>query len=163
MLEWLSSKLPVVLASLLMLSSMFAYFAQQYSDTQFYELREVVTNLANFIDEFIDLPWDITFKVSSQQDADFIIPSGIHGRPYHIHLRRDSVIAELDHSTVVGHWSGNLHFWRWNGLSLDLETLTMKDDECSSLSLTSGQSFSLTIVTVKVDYEEVSLAFALLD
>ena len=160
MLEWLSSKMAVAVAAMLLLSSATAYFANQRDSVQRMEIENVARGIAGFIDAVLDLSGEAEFAAACDGDAGLLMPSEIGGSPYEIHLRRDSVIAAQEGRTAVAHWTGDLHFWHAHDAAVDLEGVQGLDAEHPSLDLVSCQRFEIAVEEVLIDRSTHLLAFA---
>ncbi len=160
MLDWLWSKLTILFATVVLLSSVSAYFISERDQSVHEELRIVGRSLASFIDTVLGLPGTARFTVGSDHDADLALPRDIGGRPFRIELRRDSVILEMNSRTVIDHWSGDLRFWRWDGASLDAAFVRNRDESSPSLTLASGRTFQISLEEVLLGNVTVLMAFA---
>jgi hypothetical protein len=160
MLEWLSSKMAVAVAAMLLLSSATAYFANQRDSVRRIEIENVARGIANFIDAVLDLTGETKFVVACDGDAGLMIPEEVGGSPYEIHLRRDSVIAAQEGRLAVAHWTGDLHFWHAHDAAIDLEEVQGLDAEHPSLDLISCQRFDIAVEEVLIDGSSSLLAFA---
>ncbi len=160
MMEWLSSKMAVALAATLMLSSVTACFLSQKGHSENEELESVARNLAAFVDNALSLPGTVTLTVAYGGDGDLILPSSVGGSAYRVQLRRDSVVVEQGAARAIGHWSGELHFWQWDGKPTDWAKIDQLDGEWQSLALSPGERFHISIEIITVNHADTLLGFA---
>jgi len=160
MLEWLSSKMAVAVAALLLLSSATAYFANQRDSIHGLELENVARGIAGFIDAVLDLPGETEFVAGCDGDVGLLMPKEIGGSPYEINLRRDSVIAVQKGESTVARWTGDLHFWIVFSTVFDSGEIEGLDAEHPSLGLTSCQRFDIAIEEILIDDSPNLLVFA---
>ena len=160
MLEWLSSKMSVVLASMLLLSSMTAYFANQRDYARRQELETVARGLSSFVNAVFGVHGTTEFEVSFAGGGDLVLPSRIGGSPYSVRMRSDSVVIEQYGGSAIGHWSGNLHFWTWDGATLTWESVNASDRNRDSLSLGSGQGFQVSVEEIVLSESRLFFVFA---
>jgi len=160
MLEWLSSKVAVAVAAMLLLSSSTAYFANQNDGVRRTEIVNVARGIASFVDAAFGLSGEVEFTASCEGDANLLMPDAISGSPYEIHLRHDAVIAAQEGVTAIAHWTGDLHFWDTGGVAVDSALVRELDADHDSLNLVSCERFNISIEEILVDSSPCLLAFA---
>jgi hypothetical protein len=160
MLEWFSSKMAVAVAAMLLLSSVTAYFTIQKDSIRRTEIENVAHGIAEFANAVFDLTGEAEFVVACDGEAGLIVPGEVGGSPYEIHLRRDSVIIVQGSMTAVGHWTGDLHFWRHQELAIMADDVESLDAENPSLDIPSCQRFKIALDDIVIDNSAHLLAFA---
>ena len=110
MFDWLWSKMMTAFATIILMSSVSAYFISERDQVVNREQDMVAHSLASFVDSVLDLSGTAKFRIGSDRDDDLTLPQEIGGSLYGIELRRDSVIVNIDGRTAIDHWSGDLHF-----------------------------------------------------
>jgi len=160
MLEWLSSKMAVMLASMLLLSAATACFLNGREFNVRQEIEMLSRAVADFVDDALRLHGATLLTVTYGGDGDLVLPNVVDGRQYQLTLRRDSVMIEQLGVRAIGYWSGELHLWTWSGGPLSQEVIDELDSTSPSLSLASGQPWRVAVKPVTVSGIDVLLAFA---
>ncbi len=160
MLEWLSTRLSIVFASILLLSSVTSYFAweRDYATTQ--KLETITRGLASFIDSSLRINGQAEFIISYKDEGDLVIPTEVGGQSYDLKLMNDAVVLRQEGRTAIGRWSGFLHLWKPEVGSYSSSKIESEDARHSYLDLISGQPFQISLRRIHVDRIEQTHAFA---
>jgi len=160
MLEWLSSKMAVAVAAMLMLSSVTLYFANQRESVRRTEIENVGRGIADFVDGVLGLSGEVEFVAGCGGEVGLLLPSEIGGSSYSIRLRRDSVIVTQQDRTSVNHWTGDLHLWHAGDTVFDIDEIERLDAEYPSLELSPCQRFEIGLEEIELGGSAQLLAFA---
>ncbi len=146
MIQWLQSKLVLILAGIILISSVTAVFHYQLKSME----REEMENLCGKISRVIhkmdrvdveELRQRITFDKGSE--GTYLSPR-IRGETYTIEIRTDFVKIEKDGETAIEGFNANVHMWDPGEMNdsreLNQEEKIWRDTQNPSLEIHSGKS-----------------------
>ena len=162
MLDWISSKVAVSFAVMLMLASISACFAANNNRLRERELRIVAQEISAFIGEVMNLHSVAELRISADADSDLSLPEAVGESRYSLQLRMDSVVASQGNEVEIAHWSGGLHLWRIDDSVISKEDMASLDEEHRFLDVNPCEGFSVSTEEVDVEGVTVLLVFAYL-
>lgn len=146
MIQWLQSKLVLLMAGVILISSVTTVFHHQLESMEKEELKNRCGKISRVIDKMEKADVDemsqrITFDESSE--GIFLSPE-VRGESYIIKIQTDYVRIEKDGLSVVEGLQGNVHVWELGELNdtgeLDEDEKRWKDSQASQLEIRSGEN-----------------------
>jgi len=144
MIQWLQSKLVLMVAGIILISSVTAVFHYQLESMEREELEDRCRKITRVIDKMDKTNVDemrqrITFEETSE--GIYLSPQ-VRGGPYNIEIRTDFVRLEKDDESVIEGLTANVHFWNPEDMNntgeLDEDEKRWRDSLSPSLKTRSG-------------------------
>lgn len=110
MIEWLSSKFAMVLAFVLILSSLVSLFQMGQRAVESVELQTIMRRFASFVNTVCRSQGETTARISIGMDTGISLPSSINGHLYSIHIHSNFGYAALGSARHYEPFSCKLHF-----------------------------------------------------
>jgi hypothetical protein len=129
MLEWLTSKVVVSVAALLILVSVGGFFAIQQESMKGSELKNVSNNLAKAINQVSTINSEANLVISFDNEGKGAhLPSSINGERYSVELQRNFIICKMGDKTASSELFSNVHLFAPTGTDLSNTTLLRQKD-----------------------------------
>jgi len=129
MLEWITSKVVVSIAALLMLVSVGGFFAVQQDGMKSSELKNASDNLAKAINQMSTMNSESNLVISFANDGKGAhLPSSLNGERYSIELQRDFIFCKMAGKTVTSELYTNVHLFDPTSIDLSNTTLVRQKD-----------------------------------
>lgn len=140
MLDWLTSKLAMMIAALLLLASVLGFFAAQLDGIDAIKLQDVSKSIADSIDSVSSSSGSIVINVNyNTTGAGLHLPPTIRGEPYDIEITQDLVMVSLGGTNRVNEFFNSVHIWN----PLDYTQLNQTElDYYDALSRTTDEFMS---------------------
>lgn len=112
MLDWLSSKFAMMLASMLILSSAFTLIDIQRNSLEDFELKLIadkISSCVNYI-AFTNAEMKLTIAFDKSK-GNVLLPTKVGGKEYSINITRSSVIISQGSKRFLSQFSTFVHLW----------------------------------------------------
>ncbi len=172
MLDWISAKVGMIFAAVVIAGSLMGFFAWQRVNFEDIQRQQTADFIANQIDHLSSLSGDgkdlFTFNINKELDGIYLEPE-IGGDPYEIMITPNHVILDQKgEGQFISSLTRKVHLWNpLTVMSLDVlnDTFLERLDEGNlSLTFELGQDFyvesrSLNITTATSPMERIYLTF----
>jgi hypothetical protein len=129
MLEWVTSKVVVSIAALLILVSVGGFFTVQQDGMKGSALKNVSDNLAKAINQVSTMNSQTTLVISFDNEGKGAhLPSSINGDRYSVQLQRDLIICKMGDKTANSNLYTNVHLFDPTGIDISNKTLVRQQD-----------------------------------
>jgi hypothetical protein len=129
MLEWITSKVVVSIAALLMLVSVGGFFTIQQDGMKGSELKNVSDNLAKAINQVSTLNSEATLVISFDNEGKGAhLPSSINGERYSVEMQRDLILCKMGGKEAATELLTNVHLFDPTGIDLTNKTMLRQKD-----------------------------------
>ena len=125
MIDWLTSKVGVLIAVLVLTSFALGLFAWEHSMLVDREFRSVADSISGNVDGLAGLSATLSYELSFGPEPDQL-PLTVNGKAYSINITRDMVILSQGNRMVTSHFTGRV-------IPQNLTTRTLNITEFGSL------------------------------
>jgi len=146
MIQWLQSKVVLILAGIILISSVTAVFHYQLESMEREELENLCGKISGVIHKMkrVDVE-EMRQRITFEEDSRGIYLSPqIRGDPYTIEIRTDFVRIEKDGETAIERLQANVHLWGPGEMNdtgeLNQEEKSWRDSQNPSLEISSGEN-----------------------
>ena len=161
MFEFVSSKVAMAMAGILILASVFGFFQIQNENIARLEFQETADRIADTMNEANSVNFDMTWRVGfSSTDVDVQLKEVIGGERYSIELYPNSVLVVADGRAYHSSFIGEVHLWDPGLLGPgdnDIEALDITNNE---MSIASGEDFIIVRRPLVMDHATEYHTFA---
>ena len=163
MIELLTSKIAMMIAAVIILTSVLGIFSMQREDAKELELRNVADEILGVINNMNTITGEtketITFKEG--EDGIFVKPN-VDGKTYEITITRFEVIIRQDGKTFLRNFVEDIHVWFPEKIAYTSTELQDLDKEHWILKLASGEDFVILRKMVEIGGEKGYMTFVYL-
>lgn len=163
LLDFITSKIAMMIAAVIILTSVLGIFSMQREDAKELELRNVadrisgaVNNLNTVLGETSEV---ITF--TKGEDGIFLNPK-IDGKTYEIIITQNEVVVKQEGKNFLREFVVNIHTWEPENMLYNLTQLQYKDEENTKLDFRSGEDFIIQRKLIEIDGEKEYMTFVYL-
>ncbi|UCG68133.1 MAG: hypothetical protein JSV09_09920 [Thermoplasmata archaeon] len=160
MLEIVTSKIAMMIAAMVILTSILAIYALQRDSGQDLEIQNIADKIAGTIDDLNTLSGEtivnLTFK--REKEGIYVRPT-LEGKSYEIMISRYRVLITQGNRRGISNLIGPVHLWRPLKNSYNQTNFENIDNENKTLELTSGEDFKIQRKLVEVSGENQYLTF----
>lgn len=129
-MEWLSSKVAVAVAVLVITASVLGYFAFQRSDSHEGEVAEAARSMARYVEAFSSLTGEVRSNVTVGGGGNLELPSSINGNSVCVNMTRSYVIVACGgYSASEKHSAASVHLWQPGNGSYNTSSIALLDAE----------------------------------
>lgn len=144
MLDWLTSKVALIIAAVVILAVLIGFFAYHQTTLEQESLSDLSQDLAHFINDVTSRNSEIRMRVTFSSDVDsYELPPTVNGKAYTIQISSTQVILRQQGADVaMQDLLDPVHiFPPLNSADLDQQVLTTADLLVESLIISSGMDF----------------------
>jgi hypothetical protein len=111
LIEWLSSKVAVAIAVVVIIASVAGYFAMQRDTFSESEVDDVAFSLARWLEAFSMLGGQVQSNVTFTEWGSLELPAAVDGQTVVVNVTLNSVIVTCGGYIVVEEYSAPVHLW----------------------------------------------------
>ncbi|MFH0816033.1 MAG: hypothetical protein V1934_04375 [Methanobacteriota archaeon] len=127
-MEWLSSKVAMAVAVLVITGSVLGYYAYQRSSSYEGEVAEVARSMARWIESFSAANGEIRSNITFDGWGNLKLPESINGNPVSVNLSRNNVIVTCGKYVVLEeHTVPTIHLWEPQNRSMNTSAIALMD------------------------------------
>jgi hypothetical protein len=128
LIEWLSSKVAMAVAVLVITGSVLGYFAYQRAASYEYEVADVARAVARYVETFSTLAGETRATVTVGPGGNLALPASINGKPVYVNVTKEIVIVTCGKYTVTAaHTIPYLHFWSTDNRTMKADAISQAD------------------------------------
>lgn len=128
MIEWLSTKVAVGVAVLVVTASVVGYFAYQRSLSQDSEVADAAEALARYVETFAALGGEVRTTVSVGEGGNYALPAAIGGEAVQFNISRSLVVVTRGGLTAAEpHSVPQIHIWQFQNHSINSSEMAALD------------------------------------
>jgi hypothetical protein len=160
MLELVTSKIAMMIAAIIILTSILAVYALQRDSGKDLELQNMADKIAGAIDDLNTLSGEtiVNLTFERKKEGIYVRPT-LEGESYDIMISRYRVFITQDSRRGIGNLIAPVHTWKPLGNSYNQTNLDSIDRENKTLEITSGEDFKIQRKLVEVSGESQYLTF----
>lgn len=144
MLDWLSSKMAMMVAALLIISSIIGFFAWQNKNTQELELQNIADQIANKINELNAIEGSTSIIVTFNDNIHGVhLNTVVDGEMYTINITQNLVIVSQHATLVVEKIIEPIHVWNPDKDVYKSDEMQENDTKSRSQKFSSGTDFMI--------------------
>jgi hypothetical protein len=159
-LELLTSKIAMMVAAIVILTSVLGIFSMQREDTKELELRNITDKITVTINNMNTIMGEtkeiITFKEG--EDGIFLKPK-VDGKTYEITITRYEVIVRQDAKTFLRNFIEDIHLWVPEKTEYNSTQIQDINKENMKLDFISGADFVIQRKLIEIDGEKGYMTF----
>jgi hypothetical protein len=154
-LDLLTSKLAMMIAALIILTSVLGIYAYQREQAKDLELRNIADTISGAIDDFNALLGESKVNVTFDRDGQGIyIQPKVDGKSYDILITKYKVIISQESRRFYSNYAGSIHLWIPQSDSYNQTEIEDCDSEFKMLELVSGDTFQIERKLLEIDNEK---------
>lgn len=112
MLDWLSSKFAMILASMLILSSAFTLIDIQRNGLEDFELKLIAHKISSCVNYIVFTNAEMKLTIAfDKSKGNVLLPTKVGGKEYSINITRSSVIVSQDSKRFLSQLTTLVHLW----------------------------------------------------
>ncbi len=129
MIEWLSSKVAVAIAVVVVMASVLGYFAMQRDTFSEAEVADVAFSTARMIETYSSAAGRVVQTISVGEGGSLMeLPAAIDGHPLSVNITKNDVIVKCGEYTVIESYSAPIHLWNpEENLTFNSSTVALLD------------------------------------
>jgi hypothetical protein len=159
-IDWLYSKIALMVAALVIFSGVAGFFALQKDRTALVELDGRAGAIARAVNDVCGVTGDIKITVVFDPgESGFFIDPAVNGGAYSVTIYPDSVRLEHGGDIARRGFTGIVHLWKPVCAAFNGTQFTRNDTGSQTLSFMSGTNFVIERKTVEVSGETMLLTF----
>ncbi len=161
MIQWLQSKLVLIMAGVVLISSVTAVFNYQLESMEREELENRCEKISRVIDKMDRADVDeMRQKITFDENSEGIyLPPQVRDESYTIKIQTDFVRIVKDDESVVEALQGNVHLWSPSELNntgeLNEDERRWRDSQNSSLEIRSGNG-EIELLKIELQNSEIN-------
>jgi len=161
MIDWLTSKLAMMVAAVILFASIAGLFAYQRSAAGISELQGEADAIARAVNGVSAVSGNTVLPVTYDSSRDgFHIKPTVRGDSYALTLNPTFVLVGQKGDRVVSNFASAIHLWKPLKSRYNVTELSNADSSHTALSFPSGQDFKVERRMVDVGGENRYLTFA---
>ncbi|UCE74591.1 MAG: hypothetical protein JSV56_02515 [Methanomassiliicoccales archaeon] len=156
MFELLTSKLAMMIAVMIILSSILAIFTLQREDAKDMELRNTADKVSGAVDDLNSLLGETKVNVTFDSEKEgFYVDPVVLGKNYEITITRYEVVITQDGRKFISDFIVPIHLWRPDSNTYNLTQIEDSDAENMRLEFVSGEDFIMerALLDIEGEYE----------
>jgi hypothetical protein len=163
MMDLITSKLAMMIAAVIILSTVLGVYAIQREQGRDLELMNIAGTICRAVDEMNTIQGDTIFNMTFDRGAQgrFIEPL-VNGKNYNILITRYEVVISQDNKRCQEDFMAPVHLWKPDLNSFTISEIEDSHGEFNELIFTSGTDFTLERKSVLVGEELEFITFVYL-
>jgi hypothetical protein len=163
LLDFITSKIVMMIAAIIILTSVLGIFAMQREDAKELELRNITDKISGTVNNINTVLGETkeTITFTKGEDGIFLNPK-VEGKTYEIIITRYEVIVKQEGKIFLSDFVVNIHLWEPENIAYNLTHLQNKDEENTKLDFTSGEDFIIHRKLIEIDGEKGYTTFVYL-
>jgi hypothetical protein len=163
MIDLLTSKLAMMVAAAIILTTVLGVYAVQREHGRDLELRSIAETISGTVDEMNSVHGEtkLNFTFSMEAKGRFL-KSLVNGKNYEILITTREVIITQEDRHFEEDFMTPIHLWKPERNSFTAHEVESKDLECGELVFTSGKDFTIERMRIVVGGEGRFLTFVYL-
>jgi hypothetical protein len=161
--DFITSKLAMMIAAIIILTSVLGIFSMQREDAKDLELRNIVEEISQTINNLNTVSGEtketMTFRTGEQ--GIYLTPN-VDGKPYEIVITQYEVIVKQEGKIFLRDFVMSIHLWEPENIMYNLSLLQNRDEENSQLEFVSGEDFVIHRKLMEMDGEKGYMTFVYL-
>lgn len=154
MFDLLTSKLAMMIAAIVILTSVLGIYAYQREQAKDLELRNIADRISGAIDEYNTLLGESKVNVTFEREEDGIyVQPKVNGENYDILITKYKVIISQEARRFYSNFAGSIHLWIPQSDSYNQTEIEDCDSEFKMLELVSGDTFKIERKLLEIDSE----------
>ena len=154
MLEFVISKMAMMIAAIIILSSVLGIYTLQREQAKDLELRNIADKIADAIDDLNSLQGETKVNVTFERGKEgvYVKPS-VKGKNYEIMIAQYKVMISQNHKRSISNLMGPTHSWEPLSNSYTLTQIEEIDGTNRTLELKSGKDFKIERKLIEISGE----------
>lgn len=163
LLDFITSKIAMMIAAIIILTSVLGIFSMQREDANELELRNIADKISSSVNNINTVLGETKETVTfvKGEDGIFLDPK-VEGKTYEIILTQNEVIVKQEGKNFLRDFIVNIHLWEPENIVYNLTHLQNRDDENKELDFTSGEDFEIQRKSIEIDGEKGYMTFVYL-
>jgi len=112
LIDWVSSKVAMSLAALILLAGVVSFFLAQQEEARHDALQSIANQAAAYIDEISRSPGEIAARISVGPGGTLELPALAAGQAYALTVYRSYVVAGYDGERAYAALATSIHMWQ---------------------------------------------------
>ena len=151
MIDWISSKVAMSLAALILLAGVVSFFLAQQEEARHDALHSIANQAASYIDEISRSPGEIAARISVGPGGTLELPALAAGQAYALTVYRSYVVAGYDGKRAFAVLTTSIHMWQPRAGSYTASEVAEFDTLHPSLALESEGSAIVSRRSLVID------------
>jgi len=144
MLDFITSKIAMMIAAVIILTSVLGIFAWQREDSKALELRNIADEISNSINEFNSISGETKVNVTFEKSNEGIyLNPKVDGEDYEIIITQSEVIVRQNDRLFLRNFISSVHIWEPNSEFYDKDEIKDNDSKSPQQELRSGEDFQI--------------------
>ncbi len=154
MFDLLTSKLAMMIAAIVILTSVLGIFAYQREQAKDLELRNIADKISKAIDEYNTLLGESKVNVTFHREEDGIyVKPKVDGKNYDILITKYKVIISQEARRFYSNFARPIHLWVPKSSAYNQTEIQECDSEFKILQLVSGPNFKIERKLLEISSE----------
>ncbi len=162
MIDWISSKVAMTLAALLLLAGVVSFFIAQQAQARHDALQAIADQAAAYIDEVSRAPGEFAASISLGVQGTLELPGLAADRPYSLTVYRAYVVAGFDGDRAFAVLATPIHLWQPPAGDHTSAEVEREDDLHPTVTIASGGTVIVSRRFLSVDGASSLHTFAFL-
>jgi hypothetical protein len=162
-LDLLTSKIAMMVAAIIILTTVLGIFTMQREDAKGLELKNIAEKISNSINSINSINGETQESLTFQKEEEgiFLEPE-IDGKGYDIILTQNKVLIRQNDHVFIENFVTPIHVWDPEKTAYNSTQILNKDKENTRLEFTSGEDFVILRKMVELDGEKGYMTFVYL-
>ncbi len=140
MLEFITSKIAMMMAAIIILTSVLAVFTLIREDANDIQLRNYADTISDIINDINSINGETKEIITFQKGGEGIyLEPEIDGKGYEIKIYQNRVLVRQEDASFIERFIGQVHLWEPERTAYDLNEIQDRDRENHQLKFISGK------------------------
>jgi hypothetical protein len=163
MLEFITSKIAMMMAAIIILTSVLAVFTMIREDAEDLKLRNTADSISDTISNINSINGETKEIITFDKDMEGIyLEPEIDGKEYEIKIYQNRVMVRQDDDIFIEKFVGKIHLWEPEDTTYDQNEIQDQDEENHKLSFLSHENLIIDRRLIELEGENGYMTFVYL-
>jgi hypothetical protein len=144
LLDFITSKIAMMVAAVVILTSVLGIFAWQREDSKDIELRNIADEISGSINEINSISGETKINITFEKSNDGIyLNPRVDGKAYKIIISQNEVIVRQNERLFLRNFINAVHIWEPDSEAYEKDEIKEKDRKSPEIELKSEENFQI--------------------
>ncbi len=160
MLDFVMSKIAMMIAAIVILTSVLGFFYFQREEAKDLELENIAEKFTDAVNNINSLQGETVVNVTFDEGKEGIyVRPNVNGNNYEILMSRSNIIITQEKRRASDNFITPVHLWEPENKAYNQTQIEQKDDDNKKLEFVSGQDFKIERKFLEISGENEYMTF----